>query len=336
MLVPSKRQPLRASFNRNSSLDESKIQQVKSKKARKASKKRIEHGSSPDSFYELYLSQKKKKENIKKKESASVRNVKVSTPAQRNSRKKAALAFEVSPIRFDDSVPALRDSADSSSKLYDSIRRERLQEIEDMKQQAESSAVASARALLDKHKVSKVAATPRISFNSHELNSPRPPADGDAAKKVVKFDVPAEAANAERCSLKPGKWRRSLIAWRKSHNEPDRLSIRITNISLDDCNVNARTRAQRLKSLNRASERLKILEESSSLIINQPDCKFFVFRNQFFPSDPSSPSNFFRNNPNLKSTNEHQLLTDIRFSKKILRFPLYKVLNRISISFEQN
>lgn len=81
----------------------------------------------------MYLEEKKKIQQLKKQQRASVRNVKISTPVQKQLRnKKENLLFEVSPIRPDDSGLLEEDKEESrGASLYEELRQIRLKEIEE-------------------------------------------------------------------------------------------------------------------------------------------------------------------------------------------------------------
>lgn len=154
-LKPQSKQKFRASFDRES-LDESKIQQQKKnpKKREKLKQMKVESESSYDELYELYLHNKKQKVQLKRKQAALTKNVKVSTPVQsklsKSKKKKTDLQFEVSPIKFDDSVENI-ECIDTKA-LLDSVRRQRLREIAESEKQLDLSVIREAEALLAKYK----------------------------------------------------------------------------------------------------------------------------------------------------------------------------------------
>lgn len=100
--------------------------------------------------------EKKKKQAIDKKRLASIRNVKVSTPVQKQLRKskktKIDLEFEVSPIKLDQSVKGALEHVDTTKALLDSIKKQRQREIEERQKELESSATRAARQLLAEYK----------------------------------------------------------------------------------------------------------------------------------------------------------------------------------------
>lgn len=123
-----KQKNVRVSFNRDSSLDESKARKVPVKQNKRPRKNAPLKDESYDELYELYLQEKKLKQLVKKKRNASIRKVQISTPVQHSKKKIANLEFKVSPIRFDDSV---NDSVSISEGLIAKIRKQRLKEIEE-------------------------------------------------------------------------------------------------------------------------------------------------------------------------------------------------------------
>jgi hypothetical protein len=169
---------IRADFNRDSSLDESKIQHAKKKRKQIKRKATTPPESSYDELYESYLREKKKKQILKKKRAVSVQNVQISTPVQEKLRKKSKktdLQFELSPIRLNDSCGI--ENTDTTKQLYDSFKRQRLKEIEDNEKALESSAVRAAKALLAKYKnkkplVSSEITRKRFSTELETLESP--------------------------------------------------------------------------------------------------------------------------------------------------------------------
>lgn len=126
------------------------------KKQSKSKPSKVDLDSSHDELYKIYLLEKKKKQAIDKKRLASIRNVKVSTPVQRQQRKskktKTNLEFGVSPIRLDQSVIDSLENVDSTKALLDSIRKQRLKEIEERQKELESSATRAAKQLLAEYK----------------------------------------------------------------------------------------------------------------------------------------------------------------------------------------
>ena len=125
---------VRVDFNRDSSLDESKIQKSKNKPQKKRKTKPKHDESSPDEFYEMYLEEKRQKLKIKKQQRATIRNVEISTPVQSKLRKKKEnLLFEVSPIRPGDGS-VIEDAESEKSRgasLYLELRQKRLHEIDE-------------------------------------------------------------------------------------------------------------------------------------------------------------------------------------------------------------
>lgn len=156
---------IRTSFNRDSSLDESKIQKLKNKKSRPKKNPDKNNVSQEDELYEIYLKDKKKKRIIRKRQSESVRNVKVSTPVQRQIRKKVVdLQFALSPITLDNSG---QNSIEQDGH-YETFRQHRLKEIQEGEKKLDSTVIRQAKAWIAKHKVEK----PSKSFkNSREFKS---------------------------------------------------------------------------------------------------------------------------------------------------------------------
>lgn len=115
-------------------MDESKIQKKNVKQKRKAKPKPKKNDeSSPDEFFEMYLEEKRQKLQVKKQQRASVRKVQISTPVQKQlRRKKENLLFEVSPIRPDDSDVLEEESERSrGASLYEELYQKRLKEIDE-------------------------------------------------------------------------------------------------------------------------------------------------------------------------------------------------------------
>ena len=127
------RNKVRVDYNRDSSLDESKIQKSKNKPQKKRKTKPKLDESSPDEFYEMYLEDKRKKLKVKKQQRATMRNVEISTPVQTKlHKKKENLLFEVSPIRAGDGsmIEEAENDKSRGASLYLELRQKRLQEIE--------------------------------------------------------------------------------------------------------------------------------------------------------------------------------------------------------------
>lgn len=115
-------------------------------KAKKKIKQALAN-SSHDELYESFLRAKKQKLSLKRKQRISVQNVQNSTPKGfLRKNKVTGLAFEVSPIRLDETMDS--DDGYMDKKMIDNIRQQRLKEIENAKQ-AESSAIREANALLE-------------------------------------------------------------------------------------------------------------------------------------------------------------------------------------------
>ena len=169
------KQVIDATFNRDSSLDESKIVKLKNKrKPSVKTKKRVKSllESSHDEFYELYLKDKKKKQVLKKSRLDTLRNVQNSTPLQRKRKKVESLAFGISPIRLDDSDQKSLESSDINAQLIESMKRQRLREIQQTAKDLESSAVKKGKELLERMRLKRAAgpaiATVTVKEPEHE------------------------------------------------------------------------------------------------------------------------------------------------------------------------
>lgn len=182
----------------------------------------------------MYLKDKKTKRNLRKKQTDSVRNVQVSTPVQKQLRQKkvADLQFALSPITLNDSSQVSMDN--EMEDLRANIRRQRLKEMEEAEKALETTVTRQAKAWLAKHKTKEPLKSsenlrqnkaptkdmPKVLF----LTSPSPRPQPKLDRKTVRFSVALD--QQEGLALRPGKWRRSLIAWRTSQHtiQPNRMS----------------------------------------------------------------------------------------------------------------
>lgn len=150
---------IRASFNRDSSLDETKAKlKSKQKKVRKTKQKPKDENSSYDEIYESFMREKKKrqsenklkKQTEKKKRLVSLQSVKVSTPLSEELRKrKADLVFGISPIVQNAKSGIL------SEAFFDSLKRKRLLEIEALQKKLETTAIREAKELIAQYETRK-------------------------------------------------------------------------------------------------------------------------------------------------------------------------------------
>jgi hypothetical protein len=131
--LPAKRarNQIRVEFNRDSSLDESKIQKVKNKLQKKRKAKPKRDASPPDDFYQMYLDEIKEKNKVARKRRAAVKNIQISTPVPKQRKTKENLLFGLSPIGPND-VSAIVDEGEASrgASLYLELREKKQKEIE--------------------------------------------------------------------------------------------------------------------------------------------------------------------------------------------------------------
>lgn len=184
----ARKRDIHASFNRDSSLDEPKIQKLNNKrvstrktKGRVKPTKKRDPESSYDSLYESFLREKIAKKKAAKqqrdKKLQAVRNVQVSTPIKKQLRKKTnALLFDASPIRPNDSGQLVPENLDLSKKSsLKRIRQMRLREIaaeERERIRLESSATREAKELLAKFTAARDTKASAGAVSNAELTTP--------------------------------------------------------------------------------------------------------------------------------------------------------------------
>lgn len=155
----------------------------KRQQASKAKKKikQVLANSSHDELYESFLRAKKQKLDLKRKQRISLKNVQNSTPKGflRNN-KAAGLAFEVSPIRLDETM-----GSDSymNEEMIDSIRRQRLKEMRQTLKKYESVAVREAEALIRGFKKINVRREEDSSRQLEKVEKPKAQAKRQSTKR---------------------------------------------------------------------------------------------------------------------------------------------------------
>lgn len=209
-------------------------------------------------FKELQKKQKKEASNKLKALKSIQKNIKSSTPTQaRNSRKKVnpekeILFLEISPIRR--SVTNTDDIDDEESLQIKRINKENL-----IVEEKESSHIRELKDMIAEFRLNRELSALNASeqtgerdldsilreFENNKISAPLAPSQSpinsppakiekveklfdDKRKKTVFFAPEPENKISLPITLKPGKWRKSLAAWRKSHNPKtsDRRSSR--------------------------------------------------------------------------------------------------------------
>jgi ribosomal protein S21 len=214
-------------------------------KKKKTNTKLSNKQKTDESFDEVYHNFKRQNEKEKIKLKIQAVKLKSSTPTHSVRGKKKApiksdenkLFLEISPIRrsasntnvthVDLSTKTKKSTKASDSSIDQSLHQE---------SNVENSDICALKELIDELKMKRELSALDASEtrNASDINlvlkeienickkdSPEKP------KKSVHFNaLIAREENAKPCKLKPGKWRKSLIAWRKSINPTTRKSSR--------------------------------------------------------------------------------------------------------------
>lgn len=205
MANTSVRRIVRVSFNRDSSLDESKVRKLKlkpkQKKVQKSKRPRKDH-TVYDEIYESFLREKKKRENdekqkkqaIRKKRLVSIESVKVSTPVQkkqlRNS-KNIGLAFGISPI-------AQSTSVDLPQKFFDSLRRQRLLEMDQLEKKFETTVIRKAKELMAQYEAKKSLQTTENILKVKNVQHKSTSAEAKENRQdLIQFPIQVELASSQ-------------------------------------------------------------------------------------------------------------------------------------------
>lgn len=234
---------------------------------------------SVDEIYN-YLKELQKKEKTAKSKLKAAAKIKSSTPTQitRKNRKRPVSTIEISPIRQSLSNTDLTNIEDDEGSLVIPRKRKNKENEKDR-----SHVLALKDMIAEFHINRELSALNAVDKSSNGIDSilreienkkniaPSSPKTIEISEKpktvffapdvedYTKVRFPPEIRVSSPITLKPGKWRKSLVAWRKSHN-PLAIKRRTSR------------RFEGLFPIKTAPKVVNCFEE-----IQEQDCKFNVF-----------------------------------------------------------